>query len=105
MLLLVEFQLVYKRLGSDSSSVMTGFVLVSFSGRVLVVQEVLRTVIIAPYRKAILVLCRFCRCVVGTRDPGRCVHEIHIRIDYALRLALVIFSSTLFGYCVSSLLF
>jgi hypothetical protein len=40
--------------------------------------EVLRTVIIAPYRKAILVLCRFCRCVVGTRDPGRCVHEIHI---------------------------
>jgi hypothetical protein len=31
----------------------------SFSGRVLVVQEVLRTVIIAPYRKAILVLCRF----------------------------------------------
>jgi hypothetical protein len=29
---------------------MTGFVLVSFSGRVLVVQEVLRTVIIAPYR-------------------------------------------------------
>jgi hypothetical protein len=33
---------------------MTGFVLVSFSGRVLVVQEVLRTVIIAPYRKAIL---------------------------------------------------
>jgi hypothetical protein len=32
---------------------MTGFVLVSFSGRVLVVQEVLRTVIIAPYRKAI----------------------------------------------------
>jgi hypothetical protein len=65
----------------DSSSVMTGFVLVSFSGRVLVVQEVLRTVIIAPYRKAILVLYRFCRCVVGTRDPGRCVHEIHIRID------------------------
>jgi hypothetical protein len=44
-LLLVEFQLVYKRLGPDSSSVMTGFVLVSFSGRVLVVQEVLRTVI------------------------------------------------------------
>jgi hypothetical protein len=38
-LLLVEFQLVYKRLGPDSSSVMTGFVLVSFSGRVLVVQE------------------------------------------------------------------
>jgi hypothetical protein len=32
---------------------MTGFVLISFSGRVLVVQEVLRTVIIAPYRKAI----------------------------------------------------
>jgi hypothetical protein len=32
---------------------MTGFVLVSFSGRVLVVQEVLRTVIIAPHRKAI----------------------------------------------------
>jgi hypothetical protein len=29
-------------------------------------------VIIAPYRKAILVLCRFCRCVVGIRDPGRC---------------------------------
>ena len=81
-LLLVEFQLVYKRLGPDSSSVlMTGFVLVSFSGRVLVVQEVLRTVIIASYRKAILVLCGFCRCVVGTRDPGRCVHEIHIRID------------------------
>jgi hypothetical protein len=43
---------------------MTGFVLVSFSGRVLAVQEVLRTVIIAPYRKAILVLCRFCRCVI-----------------------------------------
>jgi hypothetical protein len=41
-LLLVEFQLVYKRLGPDSSSVMTGFVLESFSGRVLVVQEVLR---------------------------------------------------------------
>jgi hypothetical protein len=41
-------------------TVMTGFVSVSFSGRVLVVQEVLRTVIIAPYRKAILVLCRFC---------------------------------------------
>ena len=58
-LLLVEFQLVYKRLGLDSSSVMTTFVLISFSGRVLVVQEVLRTVIIAPYRKAILVLCRF----------------------------------------------
>jgi hypothetical protein len=38
-------------------SVMTGFVLESFSGIVLVVQEVLRTVIIAPYRKAILVLC------------------------------------------------
>jgi cytidine deaminase len=37
--------------------------------------------IIAPHRKAILVLCRFCRCVVGTRDPGRCVYEIHIRID------------------------
>jgi hypothetical protein len=34
-LLLVEFQLVYKRLGPDSSSVMTGFVLESFSGRVL----------------------------------------------------------------------
>jgi hypothetical protein len=48
-LLLVEFQLVYKQLGPDSSSVMTGFVLVSFSGRVLVVQEVLRTVIIAPW--------------------------------------------------------
>jgi hypothetical protein len=33
----------------------------------------LRTVIIAPYRKAILVLCRFCRCVEGTRDthPNR----------------------------------
>jgi hypothetical protein len=29
----------------------TGFVLISFSGRVLVVQEVLRTVIIAPCRK------------------------------------------------------
>jgi hypothetical protein len=29
----------------------------------------------------IMVLCRFCRCVVGTRDPGHCVHEIHIRID------------------------
>jgi hypothetical protein len=70
-LLLVEFQLVYKRLGPDSSSVITGFVLVSFSGRVLVVQEVLMTVIIAPYRKTILVLCRFCRCVVGTRDAGR----------------------------------
>jgi hypothetical protein len=40
-------RLVYKRLGPDSSSVMTGCVLVSFSGRVLVVQEVLRTVIIA----------------------------------------------------------
>ena len=95
MLLLVEFQLVYKRLGPDSSSVMTRYVLVSFSGRILVVQEVLRTVIIAPNRKAILVLCRFCRCVVGTRDPGRCVQEIHIRKDYALCLALVIFSSTL----------
>ena len=58
-LLLLEFQLVYKRLGPDSSSVMTGFVLVSFSGRVLVVQEVLRTVIIAPYRKAILVYVGF----------------------------------------------
>jgi hypothetical protein len=46
------------------------------------------TFLIAPYRKAILVW--FCRCVVGTRDPGRCVHEIHIRIDYALSLALVI---------------
>jgi hypothetical protein len=57
---ILEFQLVYKWLGPDSSSVMTGFVLVSFSGRVLVVQEVLRTAIIAPYRKAILVLCRFC---------------------------------------------
>jgi hypothetical protein len=43
---------------------MTGFVLISFSGRVLVVQEVLRTVIIAPYRKAILVLCRFCKQMV-----------------------------------------
>jgi hypothetical protein len=53
----------------------------AYSIRGLVVQEVLRTVIIAPYRKEILVLCRFCRCVVGTRDPGRCVHEIHIRID------------------------
>ena len=71
MLLLVEFQLVYKRLGLDRSSVMTGFALVSFSGRVLVVQEVLRMVIIAPYCKAILVLCRFCRYVVGTWDPGR----------------------------------
>ena len=70
-LLLVEFQLVYKRLGTESSSVMTGFVLISFSGRVLVVQEVLGTVIIAPYRKVILVLCRFCRCVLGTLDPGR----------------------------------
>jgi hypothetical protein len=49
--------------------------------RVLVVQEALRTVIIAPYRKAILVLCRFCRCVVGTRDPGRCVHDIHIELQ------------------------
>jgi hypothetical protein len=38
---------------------MTGFVLVSFSGRVLVVQEVLMTVIIAPYRKAILVYAGF----------------------------------------------
>jgi hypothetical protein len=57
--ILVEFQLVYKRLGPDSSSVMTGFVLESFSGRVLVVQEVLRTVIIAPYRKAILVYAGF----------------------------------------------
>jgi hypothetical protein len=47
---LVEFQLVYKRLGSDSSSVMTGFVLISFSGRVLVVQEVLRTVDSIPDR-------------------------------------------------------
>jgi hypothetical protein len=53
---------------------------VSFSGRVLVVQEVLRTVIIAPYRKAILVLCRFCRCVVGTYElqPKKSV-AIHIR--------------------------
>jgi hypothetical protein len=55
-------------------------VLVSFSGRVLVVQEVLRTVIIAPYRKAILVLCRFCRCVVGTRDPGK---QIHIKPSHS----------------------
>jgi hypothetical protein len=44
------------------------------SGRVPVVQEVLRTLIMAPYRKAILVLCRFCRCVVRTPDPGRQIH-------------------------------
>jgi hypothetical protein len=35
-----------------------------------------------------VVLCRFCRCVVRTRDPGRCVHEIHIQI-YCMHYVLL----------------
>jgi hypothetical protein len=62
-----------------------------------------RHVIIALYRKAILVLCRFCRCVVGIRDPGRCVQEIHIRID-CIQLTVKEESSNSWFICVNKIL-